>query len=146
MDSNFFAPIAYEGVSNDQDDHTLVCYTPIFNSGSIAGGTEVQNLYLQLDNDAPFIDLHGIQFTDVQAQAGENFSWKIQIFDNEGQSITNGYVYGVVFGKNHWTVPFPIVPRRTVRGGGFLTFSIVALSVQPIDLQFALRCTKRSPK
>lgn len=142
MDTNFFAPAVLEGFPNVVGDFYESCYTPILTI-NVGGLSEVQNQYLQLDSDADFI-LHGVQLTDVEGDEPYSFKW--QITDGEGQSLTNGYVYGIALaGNGYYTVPFPIVPARPFRAGSFVTFSFVNYSSNSIRIQLALRGVKRRP-
>lgn len=144
--SNFFAPSALEGIPNDDGKYIETCYTPIFNSGLLSADTEVQNLVLQLDNDADFI-LHGLQImaASVPGEVGDAFNFRFNVQDEQNQQIFDAYVDAKVFGTDGYTVPFPIVPGRAVRAGGFLTFSFL-LAGGTLQVQIACRGVKRRLK
>ncbi len=150
METNFFAPVALEGVPNSVEvngkPYREEIYTPIFNSPSVAFGQEVQNVILQFDSDA-YILLDGIQLIAHQFELGQGYKFQFEMFDSTGQSLTNGLMYGLTLGGiSGYTVPFPIVPPRIFRPGDFLVFTVKNYGTSgSMDFQLALRCRKRFP-
>jgi hypothetical protein len=133
---NPFAPTAYQGIAgaNDQfvdQDKTYVYDVVLTANQNLTNGT------LTTDRDADFICM-AIQFSFATSSL-----FKVQFFDNQGQNLSNDYIYGAAYQVGGQSVPFPIVPGRIIAAGGNFGIRLVDLSGAENTIQILFRGVKR---
>lgn len=134
--NNPFAPPAYDGVVTPSAQFVDQDVTYVYNV-VLTANQQLNNEIVQLDNDADFL-LMGIQIT----RATSNL-YQIIFADNQGQQLSNDFIYGAAFSGGGNGVPFTIVPARIFSRGGQIQIRIQDLSGATNTIQIAFRGVKR---
>jgi hypothetical protein len=135
--NNPFAAPAYDGVvSNPGMQFVDQDATYVYNI-VLTANQELNNEIVQLDNDADFL-LMGIQVTRATSSLAQ-----VLFADNQGQQLSNDFVYLGAFSGGGNGVPFTIVPARIFSRGGQIQIRIADLSGAQNTIQIAFRGVKR---
>lgn len=134
--TNPFAPTAYEGIIGQGANFVDADYTPVFDI-VLAANEEKRGAVVSLDRDADFL-LMGFLISNFTSA-----SFQLQLFDNQQQNLSSGYVYGAAFLVGGLAVPFALVPGRIFPAGGAIGINIKDTSGAENTIQIAFRGIKR---
>jgi len=133
---NPFADPAFDDVVRSSAQYVDQAYSYVFNT-TIPASDSLLGQVVSLDRDADFL------LTSLQIVKATSPLAKIQIGDNQGQLLSNDYIYLGAFLQGGLPVPFAFVPWRIFAAGGRILVNLVDESGVDNSVQIVFNGIKR---